>query len=166
MAKSSIPLTHELLKQTLDYDPETGVFIWIAVRKGQSVGRIAGNIYPGQGYRKIYINNKNYFAHRLAWFYVHGEWPEIVDHINRDKSDNRIVNLRAATKSQNAMNARTWNSNTTGARGVSVDKNGRFHAYLRTGKDRINIGHFDTLAEAKAARKALALKIYGEFTNE
>jgi hypothetical protein len=99
-------ITAERLRQLLHYDPERGVFTWLSRPAERSwntrfAGTRAGTI-NGLGYVVIGILGRRYKAHRLAWLYVHGEWPgRELDHINCDKSDNRIANLRPATRSQN-----------------------------------------------------------------
>ncbi len=98
-------LTAEVLRNLLSYDAETGIFTW----RGKPNGRVAhgaqaGTLLPN-GYVRVKLHRKLYLAHRLAWFYVHGVWPENeIDHINRTRSDNRIANLREATKSENLQN--------------------------------------------------------------
>ena len=104
-----------LLKEILKYEPNTGNFYWKTDRNHSVIiGSIAGSQHPG-GYWTIGINGKNYAAHRLAWFYVYGTWPQKhLDHINGNRADNRIENLREATRSQNMQNekkARSTNSN-------------------------------------------------------
>jgi hypothetical protein len=105
------------LKQILDYDQNTGVFRW-ATRKCQRkrAGEIAGSV-SNKGYVMIGIDYKKYSAHRLAWLYVHGDWPAgEIDHINRDRTDNRISNLRVATRRQQIENSERpmgWDSKVT-----------------------------------------------------
>ena len=84
-----------------------GVFVWKKFTNGRvSVGSQAGSIIKKR-YAMIHINGKCYLSHRLAWFYVHGKWPKgWIDHINHDRLDNRIENLRDATPSQSACNRR------------------------------------------------------------
>ena len=94
MRKYNTVLTAERLRELLNYDPLTGVFSWRVNGRGRSgVGTVAG----GSNHKRIAIDKKEYFVHRLAWLYVHGCWPtEDIDHINGDPSDNRIANLREA----------------------------------------------------------------------
>ena len=93
----------EELIQELDYDPTTGDLIW---KSGQRKGKIAGCLNDA-GYRKIRYKRQVYPAHRVVWFMHHGELPEIVDHINRDRADNRLENLRPATAALSSANRRT-----------------------------------------------------------
>jgi hypothetical protein len=113
MARATV--THEELLRVLDYNPDTGVFRWKinANNNGALKGSVAGKPHS-QGYWTIGYKGKDYLAHRLAWFYVHGEWPATdVDHRHGNKRDNRISKLRLLTRSQNNLNRRklhgvTW----------------------------------------------------------
>jgi hypothetical protein len=104
-----IMITAEYVRRRLQYDPETGVFIWKPrpIDKSWSTryaGEVAGSI-KNNGYRQIRIDGVKYGAARLAWLYVYGEWPENeIDHINRVRDDDRLVNLRAATRTENCNN--------------------------------------------------------------
>src|SRR5436190_3052678 len=107
------------LKRLLSSDQETGEFRWRVSRRGHvKAGDLAGTSSP-DGYRRIFINGKPYLAHRLAWFYIFGEWPETeIDHKNTDHGDNSISNLRKATRSQNEGNKSRRADNTSGYKGV------------------------------------------------
>lgn len=102
-------MTQEELHQLLDYNPETGKFFWKVNMRGKvKIGTKAGCVCKIHGYELINIKNKQYRAHRLAWLYVHGKWPNPeIDHINRVKTDNRIANLREADRSMNNLNRGT-----------------------------------------------------------
>ena len=162
-----IALTLELVRAMLHYDPLTGVFTWLVDRGPHKCkGRVAGGVARkknGYGWVGISIDRTIHKAHHLAWFYTHGTWPSMLDHINRDSTDNRIENLRIATHTQNVAN-RTWNrkSKTTGFRGVSKRKN-RFNARISIGGQYKHIGSFKTLEEARAAWCAEASRLRGEF---
>jgi hypothetical protein len=111
-------LTYDQVHELLDYDPETGVFRWRVSRRGASIGQVAGSI-TAKGYISIMVEKVNYFAHRLAWFYVHGYFSENqIDHINRIRDDNRIQNLREVSGQCNLRNANTRVDNTSGVCGV------------------------------------------------
>lgn len=112
-------ITHQRLLTVLSYNKESGDFTWniapaSAAKKGQKAGsRLA------KDYWQIGVDGRDYPAHRLAWFYVHGVWPSNeIDHINRKKNDNRFCNLREATRSQNHQNRDLYSNNTSGFSGV------------------------------------------------
>lgn len=141
------------LKKRLFYDPSTGEFMHF--RRSGAVGRKASN-----GYLQISVAGKRYMAHRLAWLYVYGEWPEnLIDHINQDRTDNRIENLRAVTPKQNNENSRPNRNNRSGYRGVSVKPDGMWQADIRHNKRTIYLGTFRCKAQAARARAA-AEKLY------
>ena len=113
-------LTQDRLKDLLHYDPETGVFKNKVTRNPRAKqGSVAGYLNT-IGYVVIQIAGEKIHAHRLAWLYVHGNWPaNEIDHINRKRNDNRIANLRDATRSENIHNASESPRNTSGYRGVT-----------------------------------------------
>jgi len=126
-------LTAEKLKELLNYDPETGLFIRVVfICNRARKGDIAGSIDKRAGYRCIVINGKRYQAHRLAWLYVHGRWPESqLDHINRNAGDNRITNLREVSNQENHHNLKLHVRNTSGHSGVYWNKkNKKWVAYI------------------------------------
>ena len=107
-------LTAEELRRLLSYDAQTGLF----TRNGKIVGTL--NTW---GYVQICVKNKRYLAHRLAWLYIYGKWPATqIDHINRRKTDNRAINLREVTNSENAQNSGAHKDNAGGTRGIYFDK--------------------------------------------
>ena len=116
-------LTQERLKEVLNYDPETGVFVWVVKpSKSIKIGNVAGSDHT-TGYRHIAINRKIIKSHRLAWLYMTGAFPpDQIDHINRIRNDNRFVNLRAVTRSENQHNSGKRKNNTAGYKGVSYRK--------------------------------------------
>ncbi len=154
------------LKETHTYDPQTGIFARIHHDKAN---RQHSKRHPGlitwNGYRVIKIDFVAHRAHRLAWLYVHGEWPAgFIDHINCDKLDNRISNLRIANKSQNGMNRGPWKNGTSGYKGVTYDKNRRsWHAQIGFLNKNINIGNFPTAQMAADAYSEKAKQLHGEF---
>ena len=133
MSKFNCTLTHDRLKERLYYDPETGIFRWIKTVTGVKISDSVGYVNKF-GYRIIMFDKINYQAHRLAWLYVNGTFPDkFIDHINGVKTDNRICNLRQVNKSENGQNQRkTKSGSSTGLLGVSKHgKNGwRAKIYL------------------------------------
>lgn len=155
-------ITAERLRELLEYSPETGLFVWKKFTNGRVlVGSKAGCIVKKR-YATICIDEKTYLAHRLAWLYVHGEWPKgWIDHINRDKRDNRIENLRDVTPSQSAWN-RAGDKGRSLPKGVYKKKYGFESWIMRSGKNHY-LGHFRTEAEAVAVRVAAASELHGAF---
>lgn len=158
-------LTQERLKELLDYDPETGVFVW-KINKGRiKAGTPTGYRHSG-GYLRIKINYVHYFAHRLAWLYMYGYWPKHeIDHINRIRNDNRINNLRAVTRQENRLNTSKSVANTSGYVGVTWHKQNRYWAAQITIRGKhMHLGGFDTPEEAHLvyAKAKEELHIIGE----
>lgn len=154
-------LTAEQLREILHYDPETGIFTWkVRTSRRVKVGDVAG-CTGGNGYLRIRVCSRKYQAHRLAWLYVNGTWPkDQLDHINRNRSDNRISNLRDVTNKQNHQNRSKSSNNTSGHPGVSWHKRySKWQARIRHNYKLIHLGYFDTKEEALSARKA-AEKFY------
>jgi hypothetical protein len=146
-------MTPDRLKGLLSYDPSTGVFVRLVrtsnrVRVGDAAGSRDAN-----GYLCIRVGGKTVKAHRLAWLYMHGCWPTgEVDHINGDKSDNRIANLRDVSKSVNQQNRRS-------VRGYSRD-GGRWKAQIRANGRCLHLGCFSTEQEAHAAYLAAKVNFH------
>ena len=156
-------LTAEELRKQLDYDPATGVFTWrVANSRTVQIGDVAGS-YEGHGYKRVYIQNREYKAHRLAWLHVHGTWPRAhIDHINGVRDDNRITNLREATYSENNRNRKRRCDTRVAAKGVDL-RHGRFRAQIKAQGKNIHLGYYDTEEEAHAAYVAAAEKEFGAF---
>ena len=97
-------ITHKRLLEILSYDQLTGTFTWLIDIGYKKKNTKAGNT-PSFGYITIHIEKKNYYAHRLAWFYIHKTWPtQIIDHKNRNRQDNRLNNLRDISTADNNKN--------------------------------------------------------------
>lgn len=152
-------ITAKELRGLFDYDQDTGDF------RRRSSGRLAGSTRP-DGYRLISVKRRLYYAHRLAWLYVYGEWPSsTLDHRNGDNGDNRIANLRLATYSQNNANRRRHRDGTSGMKGVTFrPKRGKWVAQMGVGGKSVYIGIYSTAEEARAAYVAASKKVYGEFS--
>lgn len=157
-----------LVRERLIYQPETGEFVWREARRnGVRAGDSAGtkNIKEGLPYRYIQLSGRKYQAHRLAWLYVHGEWPSsAIDHINGNGLDNRIANLRLATPSQNRANSRLDARNTSGAKGVSWNSRElKWQVFIGIEGKNKSLGLFsDKEAAAEAYRRAATAR-HGAF---
>lgn len=156
------------MNDLLSYCPETGELRWRVDRLSGFGGVIAkaGDVAgckDGRGYVVLKTGGKRHYAHRLAWSIYYGEdAPQTIDHINGDKSDNRLCNLRAATPSQNRCNVSSTIKAASGFRGV-VRHHNRFAAYIRVQRKKTYLGAFDTPEQAHAAYAAAAEKYHGEF---
>lgn len=143
-------LTADRLREVLRFDSATGEFYWLCPTRRRIVqGAKAGTLRP-DGYRRIRIDNKTYLAHRLAWLYVHGEFPASkLDHSNRNRDDNRLANLRTATDVQNSQN-RVTRPPASGLSGA-VAHGSRWQSHINAAGKRTHLGTFDTAEEAHAA---------------
>jgi hypothetical protein len=156
-------LSLEEARRLFHYDPETGLLI----RKvGTSIrtpaGEAAGSFNKTSGYFRVSVNAEVYLIHRLAWFIHYGSWPKNqLDHINRDRADNRIANLREADCLENGKNKSIPTNNTSGVVGVCWHSQiKKWHAAIKVNQKCIYLGVFDTFEEAVAARKAAEV-LYG-----
>lgn len=146
-------LTAERLREVLHYDPENGQFTWLISRRGHiKAGSIAGCL-DDRGYRGIKIDQILCRAHRLAWLYMTGAWPDCeIDHINQLKYDNRFSNLRAVNRRQNEQNKLMRSDNKSGFKGVSLHKaSGKWQAFISVRGKSIYLGKYD---DPLAAHKA------------
>lgn len=159
-------ITQDRLKEMLLYNPDTGVFTWRVspsnrIRQGSIAGYVAD-----RGYRYIAVDEKMWREHRLAFLYMSGKLPKVVDHINGIRDDNRWVNLREGTQSQNMMNTKINPKNKSGVKGVCWHKaSKKWIAQLRVKGKSVNIGYFSDISSAELAVRAAREKYHGEFAN-
>ncbi len=159
-------LTYERLIELLSYDHHTGEFRWLKKNsKKTTIGSVAGCICKAHGYRLIGIDGVIYRANRLAFLYMNCCWPKHrIDHINRDRNDDRWENLREATHPQNLANSGTPRHNTSGFKGVSWHRQSKMWvAAITTDGRKKHLGLFEKKEEAAVAYHAAAIKIYGPF---
>ncbi len=160
-------IDHARLLEVLHYESSTGLFTWLVDRTPSiRAGAIAGAL-QSNGYIHIKIDERTYKAHRLAWFFIHRKWPvEFIDHRNMVKDDNRIENLREASRSQNNTNRKVPANSLSGHTGVGWNcRSKKWCARVVIGGKRRNVGFFTHKEEAIAARNAAALTAYGSFAN-
>lgn len=185
MAKVPLPPA-ELMRQLFDYDPETGEFLYkerdeqsfsparpaaatferdeawaLSAWNAQWAGRRAGSV--GKiGYRILSVGLKRMPAHRVAWAIFYGEWPKLqIDHIDGDRGNNRIANLRQVSPAENQKNMRRYATNTSGVSGVYLHKaSGLWHGVLSINRRPVSIGYFKTIDQAAVAMRIARAK-YG-----
>jgi len=162
-------ITQARLKELLHYDPDTGVLTWLVNRGRIPAGAQCGSESEhreGQSYRKVTIDGKNYLSHRLAWLYIHGDFPDCqIDHKNGDGTDNRLANLRDVTNTINQQNRTIHRNNKSGFTGVRWHKHwSRWTAIITVDSNKIYLGSFDNKIDAVAARMR-ANKKYGFHEN-
>ena len=169
MPLDSFP-SSDYIRSILDYWPETGVLRW-RQRQDQDAqwnGRYAGTVAGfenGDGAVRVAINDHKYLAHRVIWAWMTGERPpNLIDHEDLDRSNNRWENLRAATKSQNCANSRLQRNNTSGIKGVSWSKAARrWQVHITKDKKQRFLGLYNCIGAAACVRDIEANIAFGEF---
>ena len=169
--KFSNDISYEYASSIMSYNPESGHIAWksrndIAPKcDARRKGKIAGCYSKKDKCIIIGINGKTYLSHRIAWLLHYGTWPKyILDHINCDRTDNRISNLRDATQAENLSNRGVTKRNTTGIKGVSFDKkNNRYFGRINSNRKSFYIGSWKTIEEAVEPMANAYNKIHGEF---
>ena len=159
-------LTAKLAREILFYDEQTGLLYWKQkTSKKTLIGSAAGCLHKASGYVFVTIHRVHHKAHRLIWLIKTGSWPrKDVDHVNGRRADNRWVNLREATRSQNLANARLKLLNTSGFKGISWDgRRNKWRARIKVEYQEIWLGYFATPEQAHAAYVAAAKEHFGEY---
>jgi len=153
-------LTQERLKELLSYDPDSGEFIRLISLSNRSTTESVINNKNSHGYTYICVDSKKYSAHRLACLYMDGRWPkEQVDHINHIRDDNRWVNIRKVSHSENLKNQKIHSHNTSGIMGVCWDKQyNKWRVRLQDKKKTVFLGLFVDFFEACCVRKQAEIR--------
>lgn len=156
-------LTRDLLSKVVKYDPALGTLTWISNLHSKRAipGRIAGSLVSTTGYRSITIFGRSYLEHHLIWFIHYGVWPKgQIDHINQKRDDNRIINLREVTKSENARNRSRRKDTKTGEHGIWYNARTRkYVAEITLNGKKVYQKSFDDPDEAVKARKEKSLEL-------
>jgi hypothetical protein len=157
--------TFDYINSKLRYDPKTGLLFWKIYKSGKYLNTPAGTLFKS-GY--IMIKHKNCFlrAHRIAWLLTTSKWPlKDIDHINGNRSDNRLTNLREASKSQNAQNSKIRKDSRSGITGVYIHKGikNNWRVRITINSKTKNLGYFNVLEKAKKVRQQAEKKLFGNF---
>lgn len=160
-------LSAERLRALLDYNQNTGEFTHRVKRSGVKFGSIAGSI-SGAGYVYITVDREKHLAHRLAFLHYYGNLPEgAIDHVDGNRANNALSNLRLATISQNGFNSRLRGDNTSGHKGVNwVETEGKWKARGNIDGKEFSLGRYARYEDAVAAYEKFAKKNHGEFYKE
>lgn len=160
-------ITQEDLKELLNYNEETGLFTWIKdIGYKIKAGSVAGSKYSG--YVHIKIAGRNFRAHRLVWLYTYGVWPEnLLDHIDGNGFNNRLDNLRQATRTENNRNKSMYSNNKSGVKGVFwCNTRNAWRVRLRLDGTQVHLGFFDDIDEAKIVADRFREDNHKEFYRE
>lgn len=153
-------LTQARLQEVMEYAPETGVFTWLKPGSNRIQAGARAGVVGANGRRYISVDSGKYMAQRLAWFYVKGEWPQgDIKQKNGDYDDCSFGNLQDISRAQNSQNRTVFSTNTSGFRGVSLSKNGRFQATIVRNYRQLHLGYFDTAEEASAVYEVAAAEL-------
>lgn len=156
-------ITAKRARELVAYDRDTGLFVWRLARRKCTPGKRAGCVENRRGAVVLRLDGKLYFAHRIAWLWMTGDWPNnLIDHRDGDPSNNKWENLRDATPSENLANMRKPRKNTTGFKGVGKHQ-GRFRAVIGHQGKFVHIGTFERPEDAHEAYLDKAAALYGEF---
>tara|TARA_R110000796_G_C14227620_1_gene395508 strand:+ start:47 stop:526 length:480 start_codon:yes stop_codon:yes gene_type:complete len=154
----------QLIEDSLTYDPDTGMFKWLDVAGSKNCRKSRGWFYGYQnklGYYSIRVNGRPWYAHRLAWYLMKGkEAPEVIDHIDRNPSNNKLDNLRAVTQRVNLLNSERSDK----AKHVYKLPNSRWASYINYKGKKQHLGVFDT--EEEATEKARHVKLNNRYRDE
>jgi hypothetical protein len=162
-APKPAPFDATFLREQLNYDSRTGRITRRVANPPAAVGAYADATIDRNGYRSVALFYKRMLAHRVAWCLVHGEWPASeLDHVNHDKLDNRIENLRLATRRENLVHRGKPVTNTSGRKGVTW-RAGKWEARIAINGRKVNLGRFQDIDEASKAYAEAAKASHGAF---
>ena len=164
---NDLMITQSELRNLVTYDADAGVLRWTMKRGRTRPGDRVGGL-DREGYRRVRIDNRQYLEHRLVWLWHHGEFPRILDHIDRNRDNNRLENLRLCNESQNAANAEKPSHNTSGYRGVYFERGrdkwiARIRIVVDGNRTRYRIGRYDTAEEAAIAYNVHMMRHFRDY---
>lgn len=151
-------ISQELLQKIFDY--KDGHLYW------KKNNKKAGGLHNKKGYEKIMINSVRHYTHKIVFFYHYGYMPEIIDHIDRNPSNNKIENLREVTRSQNQINRKIFKNNKSGHKNVTWNKKDcKWRVYLRLNNKQMYFGSYYDIDYAKFIAETIRYKYHKEFAN-
>lgn len=158
--------TIERLKEVLNYDPLSGIFVWkISLTNSVPAGSIAGTEH-NKGYLYVGIDGVKFYLHRLAWFYMTGEWPIEIDHEDLNKKNNVWTNLRKADRVSNGQNVKVKAVSSTGVKNVYFEeRRNKYRVSVRANGKRNFVGYYLTLDEAEDAAEKFMIENHKDFFN-
>lgn len=158
-------ITRQFLHELFEY--RDGHLFWKVDRRNNKIkGTQASRPKKSNGYQEVTINKKKYYSHRLIFMMFNGYWPEQIDHIDGNRSNNLVSNLREANNAQNNRNTKLRVSNTSGFKGVYLhSQNNRFVARITVNYKCISLGCYKTIKEAHEAYKKAASELHGDFAS-
>lgn len=161
-AKMLIDLTQSDVRAVFDYDESNGWLIRKKDENGRPYNKPAGITPICSGYGRLRVNGKMYLAHRIIWLWYYGSWPIFeINHIDRDRMNNRISNLEDVRRVQNQHNKGEYKNNTTGYKGVSWSKrDNKFYAQIKNNAKTFFLGYFNTPEEAHYAYKLAKIQYH------
>ena len=157
------------MQDCISYDPESGVMTWKKVLSNRAkLGGICGGNIDSKGYGRVCFDGKQYRAHRVAWALFYGQEPDQqIDHINGNRLDNRIANLRLASNAENSRNCRLSKNNTSGVTGVCYHSRAKkWFAQIMFNRKNHFLGLHDTKEKAIEARKKAETQYFGQFAKQ
>ena len=161
-------VTAARLREIFDYDAASGYFTWKPrsdVRKEWNT-RFAGKqvgYHRKDGYYVVTVDDVKYLGHRLIWLYVHGTWPEEIDHKDQNPANNRLDNLRVGTHQNNQCNRTSQANNTTGYKGVTLHRDAKWAAKIKVYGKTYHLGLYHSAEEAHSAYALAAQRMHGDF---
>lgn len=154
--------TDQEIKRRIRYDQITGKFYWkvtIGGRGGKAGEELTGRINKN-GYLDVGVNCKRYLLHRVAWFLAHEEWPNHIDHVDHNRLNNKLENLRSVSNAENMLNKSMSPRNKSGITGVDwYARDNKWRAQIAKNRRRVWLGCFDSLLDAVAARKSAEMRL-------
>lgn len=157
-------ISQQSLKSVVSYDEETGIFLWNKSTGGSTKGDVAGS-KSLRGYIYIQIDGKMHQAHRLAWIYMYGVEPDLIDHINGNRTDNRASNIRSCNKYENSWNSKIRKDNKSGVKGVSWNKcASKWQAIISVNGVKKYLGLYEDVKSAELIIKKERERLHGEFS--